>query len=190
MLHCPSLDTSSGAPVNTGMNTETANGSNDGVNASVGMAGWDTVNQQVAVGYLYRAKSYALTHSNGTIRTNIAKSNFAITADLVTDNGDTGAARYGRRYHHVTGWNVSFGDGHNQYVADPEGPAKVPGNTPVATWVGRMERDVAGGNGTTGYAANNIHGGDGGTANDANALATERVFKWLGTPTPGKDPYK
>ena len=179
MLHCPTLDTTSATPVNVGMNQDTvtaADGNGTGTNNAVGMAGWK-LNNVVVSGYLFRAHSYAITHSGGTIRTNIANSSFALTSDTVNYVGD--ANRWGRTFHHITGWNVASGDGSCSYIADPEGEFK---SNSVATWVadcawkGYVEREVAKGR--------IINGGAGNEASPfTNAVGTEDVFKWLGRPT-------
>jgi prepilin-type N-terminal cleavage/methylation domain-containing protein len=184
-IHCPSLDTTSASAnhLKMGMNEE---GISDGqaANNSKGGSHWNS-NQSIVSSYLYRAKSWAATHSASTIRTNIANSTFALTSDTVTRASDT--MQYGRTFHHIGGWNVSYGDGHATYVEDPEGPFRGTGAwaAPDApTWNGFVERKIANGDGAGAGVGNNIHGGAGAlAATNADSLATERVFKWFGQPT-------
>ncbi len=145
LFACPSLDTSAGSPVKYGMPKLTANTQDpqDGT-ATVGSASWgDRAHrgQYIASSYDYRGLSFANTHIGRAIRTNDAKSTFGMTGDFVTSQPN--GHRYGRNFHHITGWNVSYGDGHGSFVEDPEGPLIFNGTTSVTK--GLVERDVIGG---------------------------------------------
>lgn len=187
-VHCPSLDTTSAAPAKTGMDEVQASDGNAQPSASYQGASNFHVNTIIVSGYLYRAKSWAVTHSGGTIRTNIAKATFPITSDLVTYIGPAANQnKSGRMFHHIDGWMVSFGDGHAEYIRDPEGPFS-PGAGGQDDWTGFVEREVA--TDKAGGTPRNIHGGvNAAAATDVNALATERVFKWFGAPTGGTGDY-
>jgi prepilin-type processing-associated H-X9-DG protein len=126
--------------------------------------------------YNYRALSYAKTHSNGTLRTNIAgSSGFGLTMDLVTANATATSRNYGRKFHHLDGWNIAYGDGHATYFQDPNGDEDPPTR-------GFVETVVVGGE-AKGYK------GPSGFPNDTAGVeingsvkpgADEAVFKYFG----------
>jgi len=183
-VHCPSLDTTSGAPVKTGMDEDaSSDGDRAPANTLSGASYFNKANWIVS-GYLYRGKSYSWSKAQDAamITTRIAKATFGITSDLVTYIGPA-ANRSGRPFHHITGWVVSFGDGHAEFITDPEGPLRAPNAwaaghaAPADTaWDGWVERGIAKGQ--------NIHGGAGTdkAAGKAAADATEAVFNYFGAP--------
>ena len=207
VAHCPSLDTTSGNPVKYGMDeaTYTAEDNptvvvpppspdptipglpslpvpNPSAPQAAGASYWTDAasgNKKIMGGYHYRGLSYQNTRSGGTIRTNIAKATFVITADTLsmTRSDSTPVNRWGRMFHHIDGWNVSYGDGHVSYVKDEEGPIRADGTGSN----GFVETKVVGNN--TQYP------GPGGFPNDApfatiNGVtkpgADEAVFAYLG----------
>lgn len=166
MIHCPSLDTTSAVPVRFGMDelyndspqsqrpssqqgvstTAVAPAVNDTV-ACAGGSYWNDQanrNRRIVSSYNYRAMSYAATKGGANILTNKVGATFALTCDLVTNqtaaNAGGSTRRYGRPFHHRTGWNVSYADGHVSYVqAEPSANNVKDGS--------RVETDILG-NGT------------------------------------------
>jgi prepilin-type N-terminal cleavage/methylation domain-containing protein len=159
-LACPTLDTTSARPVKAGMDERDIvvednsmwMGQNVGdptnVDNAAGPSFWAdrTQNEDKIMGsYHYRGLSYMATRSGGAIRTNIAKATFVITTDSLSMmlNNATNPLRIGRLYHHIDGWNVSYGDGHVAYVKDDNGPIRVVDNASGKT-NGFLEETVIG----------------------------------------------
>lgn len=115
--HCPSLDTSSASP-SAGAAAATVNFGTDNIHAEGAGLGFYVDPAQTAArmvgSFYYRGTSWARTRGGSGLRYNQAgKSTFALTSDFFD-------RRYGIRFHHLDGYNVSYGDGHASYYSDPQ----------------------------------------------------------------------
>lgn len=113
LIHCPSHDTSAANTYGTaghGMNINTPNWW-----SGVGADWFNDVayaNYRIITSYNYRAPSWYRTHDGDIPTIGRAKSNMI----LITDGID---GRFGGRWCHVQGYNVTRVDGSGRFIADP-----------------------------------------------------------------------
>lgn len=114
--HCPSLDTSSAAP-STGAAAATANFGTPNIHTEGAGLNFYVDPAQAAVrmvgSFYYRGTSWARARGGNLQFNQAGKSSFVLTSDFFD-------RRYGIRSHHVTGYNVGYGDGHASFVQDPD----------------------------------------------------------------------
>lgn len=131
IAHCPSLNTNSAAPSpKFGMDEVYSATAGDGsTSQAAGCSYYADGNQQTSriVGsYNFRGASWAWCTENGaTGKAVIEYGDLGAGFTLLMDFPDT---RYGAKYCHKDGYNVSYGDGHTEYFSDPIGviAGKVP----------------------------------------------------------------
>ncbi len=121
IIHCPSLDTTSGAPVNFGMDVAeySANGSECAGGSTWVSNAAEDIDDRILASYNYRGRSYESTHGGGVIRMGKAGSAFVLSSDFISTHPTATNPNYGRKFHHGDGWNIAYGDGHASYYRDP-----------------------------------------------------------------------